>query len=197
MVAQGDKESIRARAEASIKKMIRETTVNRLVQNGNLRSKVKIVEVEDQDAFVYAHWMSIILLSGKHCKLTFSTHFFSDDTRGLVAGGVRRSPDKITFNIQEDFFKEFCNAVAGGIKACLELAKIEIGLSLPLVTRGFDQVNFSDHFNDNSFRHVWEVDWGRGSVYCAYELETDEPECFFDLKSVGEISQKEGEIELL
>ena len=105
---------------------------------------IEIEELEGEQMPILGHWMAIILVSGESLHLTLKTHFATSE----VARIMPASPDLVNVGrltmMARDFVKEFCNLVAGSIKLALHNQGIATGISLPLVTRGFDEL-FESH----------------------------------------------------
>lgn len=151
--------------------IIRDCTVKRLSSSINKKFEVKCKEIATRDDFLYGQWMAIILVSGQALQVTFKTHFFNKFARELVSIGIGKSQENITTVMAMDFMREFCNLTAGEIKTKLSLNRVSVGLSLPLITRGFDEVLFSDIVLPTSIRDWWALDWQGGHIICSAEVE--------------------------
>ena len=68
--------------------------------------------------------------------------------------------------------KELCNLSAGEIKSQLVSKGIIVGLSLPLVTNGFDEVILSDEIQQKKvIKDCWEIKWKEGFITFSSEVE--------------------------
>ncbi len=114
------------------------------VSLSRLKSYSKIEDVELQavksEVGVYGHWMAIILLFGRSIKITIKTHFRMDATRSFAARAFGTDQSQLTDSQARDFAKEYCNLTAGALKRIFEDQKEDVGISLPLLTRGFDEI---------------------------------------------------------
>ena len=55
---------------------------------------------------------------------------------------------------------------------------IVTGLSLPLVTRGFDELIFSDKIEEGDYVDSWDIEWPGGKVTFTSGVKIDQPELF-------------------
>ena len=154
---------------------------------------VEIQEIQNHDDFLYAPWMSVILLSGPPLQSTLKLHYYNNDARNLTACSLGASDADISTSMLTDSMKELTNLFAGEIKAQLFHNEILVGISLPLITRGFDEVLFSDQFNVDQVSDYWVMKCGeKDQIILSTETEVFNPEIF---NKVGFVSQAEEEDE--
>lgn len=120
---------------------------------------------------VYAHWMSLILVSGKDVRITFKAHFDSRSATGFAARVY--GSEKVTQARAVDFFREFSNLTAGRVKAILAENNIQVALSLPALARGFDEVYY--RAPEDSMSDAWGLRSGHHSVICSAHIEVFSP----------------------
>jgi hypothetical protein len=98
-------------------------------------------------------------------------HFNTATAVGMLGKKAREeSPEKVS-RMAMDFMREQCNLMAGALKGSLNAAKITTGLSIPLVTRGFDEAVFSDKVDRSKINDVWSLGWQGGAVTCSSVFE--------------------------
>jgi hypothetical protein len=182
---------------SKLKDIVRSATKNRLNSCTRSHFKIELSEVSNPDDFVYGYWMSFILLSGKDLQITVKCHFFSDEAGHLAAVALKRQLEQISQPNIQDFMREYCNLVAGEIKASLWGSKVTIGLSLPLITRGFDEVIFSDQTDSRQFSDWWRLSWGSGSMIMSFVAEVYQPSALVDLKVPARGWDSNGDIDFL
>ena len=180
-----------------LRDIIRGAATNRLDSCTRSKLKLEVTEVENPDDFVYAYWMSFILLSGKDLQITVKAHFFSDEARHLAAVGLKKQPEQITQPNIQDFMREYCNLVAGEVKASLWASNVTIGLSLPLITRGFDEVIFSDQMDARQFSDWWRIGWESGGFTMSFVAEVYQLSVLADLKVPTGNTRDDGDIDFL
>lgn len=180
-----------------LRDIVRGAASKRLESVTRSKLSLEVGEIENPDDFVYAYWMSFILLSGKDLQLTFKAHFFSDEARYLVATGLKKQPEQISQNNIQDFMKEYCNLVAGEVKASLSASGVTIGLSLPLITRGFDEVIFSDAVDARQFSDWWRVSWDSGALTMSFVAEVYQLSAVADLRVPSAGVKDDGDIDFL
>ncbi len=173
----------------ALKSAVRSLSASRLAAHAN-DANVRLLE-DDSSDLVKAHWMSLILGAGRDMRITFKCHFMSEDGPGFGRGLAEVS--SLTEERILDFFKEFCNLTMGGLKILLENNQIQIGTSLPLVTRGFDEVFFPRSSSGSCFEDKWILDNGIARVYCAVHFEIFNPIKFFF--NASELEESWGKVE--
>lgn len=183
--------------QTKLREIVRHAALRRLESCTRSQVNLTMGEVENPDDFAYGYWMSFILLSGNDLQLIFKVHFYSDEARHLTAKGLKREPGEITYPDIKDFMKEFCNLVAGEIKAGLSAAKVMVGLSLPLVTRGFDEVIFSDSVDSRQFSDWWRLSWASGVLTLSFVAEVYQLGALADLKTPSAEFRRDGDIDFL
>ena len=111
---------------------------------------------------IHGHWMALILLAGSGMRLTLKAFFEAATCRRVLSQVLRKPDSDIEYRLVADFMREFCNRTGGHIKRQLESTDNPIGLSLPLVTRGFDEV-----FNVTRASGVDNIikNWSLGTQY--------------------------------
>jgi hypothetical protein len=144
--------------------LIRNISLARMIHHGG-STALKVQELK-ATASIYSHWMAIILISGPSAKIVFKTHFKTKAAQKLAAPAYNKSPDAISRAQAIDFIREFCNLTAGGIKASLLPHNLQLAISLPVVTRGFDEIFFREIANPNSLQDQWKLTGSEIEVIC-------------------------------
>lgn len=176
-----------------IVKLIRNVSLVRLKQQSRVTDfEVKeIVEINP----VLAHWMVIILVAGPSAKITFKSHFKTESAKALASAAFQRSAAEITQEQALDFMREFCNLAAGGIKASLSSYHFKLAISLPVVTRGFDEIFFTDLLMKDTISDQWILSSATGEVICSVTVDLLEK---LDISNINTetIENEESTIEL-
>jgi len=128
-------------------------------------------EIDSKKTKLHAHWISFILVASKPLKITFKTHYAIEDIKLIVAKTLSHNETDITDEQVTDFMKEFCNLCAGNVKKQL-LNCVEMGISLPLIARGFDEI-FMPAEKENLFKDYWKLHSKsfNVAVVCSADLE--------------------------
>jgi hypothetical protein len=148
---------------------------------------------------VHAHWMAFILLAGEGGTITFKAHYSSSNIQSLVALALNKDIDKINSELISDFMREYCNLTAGVIKTKLADVGISTGLSIPIVTRGFDEIWRIDRDVSNEILSfdAWHLKWPSGSVICTMAARADVWAAAQDLKDPTGLAGPESDMEFL
>lgn len=124
---------------------------------------------------ILANNMVFILVSGDVLRITFKVHFNMRDAKHLAFRIFRgNSPEEIQERQAVDYFKEYGNLVAGNIATHFDNAGVELGISLPLRTRGFYEI-FSDYAEKRlpvvTCSDFWKFEVGGHPVFCSAFIE--------------------------
>ncbi len=147
----------------TLKTVIRERIENTIVRASALKSH-KVQEVANSDDFLYGHWMSLILVSGSAIRVILKVHFDTSTSRSMLANKLKKRIEDIDDRMAMDHMREMCNLMAGSLKAAFNNAGIITGISIPLVTSGFDEAVFSDKIDPRKIHDVWKITWPTGEI---------------------------------
>ena len=103
-----------------------------LITQKDLKRKIE----NDQEC----QWVSVIFVKGENVQFIFKAQFVTEDAKHFAAKAYGRQNESngIDKHQADEFMKEFCNLMGGGIKEQLEKNGVKTIMSLPLLTRGQD-----------------------------------------------------------
>ena len=138
----------------------------------------EIVEFENMmpNGYVFANSMSMIVVAGKSIRVLLKTHFNHKDSKAIARRlyGLEDIDDSKSY----DVMKEYCNLSAGFLKKiCIE-RDVPVGISLPVVTLGFNEV-FSDAESSGQrviFEDCWKLRDMESNIICSCQIDVIEPE---------------------
>ena len=181
---------------AKLKELVRQVSITRFKQSSQ-NDEYNLLEVpKSSEKTVFDHWMSLILISGKSLRITFKTHFNIKTCRKIASPIYGKKPDDIAVRQAQDFVKEYGNLAAGFLKKIFEEQDVDVGISLPLVIRGFDEVFFDKTQDEAKLEDCWRIDNGSTSLVCTSLLEVYQPEIIQELDFTIE-DEEEEEIDFL
>lgn len=147
---------------------------------------------------VHGHWMAMALTAGPQLRVTFKVHFMADQGAKLAQKALGVEWDKIAFRNTSDFMREYCNMTLGLIKKVLQDHGFRSGISLPFLTRGFDEVFFPESSGVISSRSYWKVQFEEENVVCSAHIELFDSELDLSgLPNALEQQQDVGDVEFL
>lgn len=147
---------------------------------------------------VIAPWQSVILLANSQMRITFKAFFYLGEVRHRLGQLKREKTETITERLGHDLMKEFCNLTGGSLKRNLAKVNVSVGLSLPLVTRGFDEVFVIPRKNTEFFKEMFKIEDDEGlSVGCVMEVEALDLQSFVNIPWHHEVQDESGEMEFL
>ncbi len=143
----------------------------------------EIIEMDNavSGGTVFANTMSMIVVAGKSLRVVLKTHFNHKDSIPIA----RRlfGSDEIDDSRSYDVMKEYCNLSAGYLKKiCIE-QDVPVGISLPVVTLGFNEI-FADSAETEQkliFEDCWRLKDVESDIICSCEVDVIDPKSFDNL----------------
>lgn len=154
----------------ALRELVRCTSASRM-KSLSKRPDVEIQEItENRD--IFAHWMTLIFIAGPSLRITFKTQFSNVMAQCFAEGAYDLKKEQIENHKSQDFIREYCNLVGGYVKNSLIQQKLEVGISLPLVTRGYDNLFFGELSGFDVYNDRWKlVIGGDVCIYCSVSIE--------------------------
>ena len=183
--------------EQNLHSLLRQACRLRLISSLKIDSGVETEELENPDDFLYGQWMSVILMSGQALQCTLKMHYFNESALALSCHSLGLPSKKIKPGMITDYMRELTNLFAGEIKSQLFSNEILVGISLPLITRGFDEILFSDNLGKFIVRDYWKFCWNSHEIVLTSETEVFQPEILNSVTIKEFNIEDEGEIDFL
>ena len=177
-----------------MKDLVRNVSIDRFRRAAQNDSYI-LLETSKLQRDVYDHWMALILVSGKALRMTLKVHFNIKSSRKMASPIYGTTPEKLEIRQAKDFIKEFCNLSAGYIKKIFEDQSVDVGISLPLVIRGFDEVFFERQSKDSIIEDRFRIENGGVGVLCTNIVEVFNQSLLNDIDI--NIEEEEEEIDFL
>ncbi len=174
----------------NLKTIIRNLSVSRLSLTTPVPG-LKLEEASFPQDLVHGAMMSIVLVAGGTFRLAFKSHFTSRSIRHLMNTTLGVPSSQINETQLKDYMREYSNLVAGGIKATFNTFGVASGISLPLVTDGFDEVLYTAGQKPEVIQDLWELSWAGGNVICGSSIEILDQDQFGKLSIKSEVSSTE------
>ena len=129
-------------AQENVESFIHDVTYEMLkVKTGDIQfTKGEVNKVE----LPYREYLAAILLAGSEFKLMYMVHFWLEDAKFLVSKSLEKSASDVEYWRAIDFFKEYCNVIAGKTKKAFKAQGIHLNQSLPIGIGGFNLALFDD-----------------------------------------------------
>lgn len=170
------------------------------LQDGLRLENIEPKAVNVQTDPVYGHWMSVILVMTPAFHATLKFFSSSPPLRIALARTLRRGLDEVPLALVHDFMRELSNTSAGHLKRSLEHNGHESGVSLPLVSRGFDNLFLEPTQNRESFSDKWAFEYDTdGLMVCTLEVGVLDMRALLKVEWTPEQTRQEagGEMEFL
>ncbi len=162
--------------------------------------KLKSVDFAEPPAnrFVFGHDLAMIMISTPATSLVFKTHFSPISLIPAVAKFTGQAVHQVSGKNSVDLMKEFCNLTGGAIKIYFESTGLGAGFSLPIHTRGFDEVFFAPANEKTRFCKSWSLLTADWQLICSCSIQVLDDGKFGNLKLVEkETFDSNGDVEFL
>lgn len=156
--------------------IVRDASVSRLrIHTGSECIEITELAPPFRPGKILGSNMVFILVSGDAIRLTFKIHFNLGTAKKLahrIFGGTSFSA--ISEKQAVDYVKEYANLVAGNVVSLLSEYGVDLGLSLPLCTRGFYEV-FTDYTEKVApiiaYNDFWNLKVDGLDLFCSSQFE--------------------------
>jgi hypothetical protein len=136
-----------------------------------LNSELKSASITSEDATVFFYnRLSLILLGGADFRMLIKIHSNESDIAVMAKEALGEGGDIAAV----DFVKELANVLGGSVKRAMESAELQVGLSLPLSIRGFDEL-FSEK-TDGNLSGFYKIGAGSQDFVIQVQVELLSPE---------------------
>lgn len=135
-----------------------------------------IANLPDPQALIFGHWMCLIQLVGPTFRVTLKVHFNSRFAKSLYQ--VRLKLGEQSDEVFAGLLKEFCNLYAGALKSKLAQLNVPLGVSIPFVTRGYDELHVTFSRDHAKIFDAWCLNSAEGSVICSVHVSIDNEAAF-------------------
>ena len=173
---------------------------SRISLNSHARIKETTASpVQGYGGDVFGHWCGVIVVACEPARIIYKAHFMSQTAKALAGVKVGRTPENIPADLAADFMREFCNMSAGAIKRALSNEASQAGISLPVVTRGFDEVFQQYEHDPNSLHFYWTLGTPQGELVVTLNIVIADWVGLAKLKlnPIEQPDDQEGEMEFL
>ena len=166
--------STNSQLAATIAKVIKDTLFNK-------EFEMKVDPVRETDRVLFGQKIANIVIAGAEMRLIFKLHY----TEILGEKIMKRSGSTGYLSTQkiDDFFLECCNMVGGRIKQIFTDKNSNVGISIPIRTKGFDELFFTLG-QQNEFCSEWHWDLSASddtTVHCSLFIEILDSTFIFNL----------------
>ncbi|MCM2281410.1 MAG: hypothetical protein NDI61_06135 [Bdellovibrionaceae bacterium] len=182
----------------NFKNVLRTVTAKSLKDHSQM-TDVEVGEVSGRSTCVYGHSMALILVAGGGIRLTFKAHYNRFDIEKIGANVLKYAKGKPIDRQVNDYMREYCNLSGGALKAALTGAGVGAGMSLPLVTRGFDEVFvLAEDSMVKQMSYVWQLRSQGCTIHCGVDVVIDREEVFPILEKLSvSAEEKDSDLEFL
>ena len=113
----------------------------RLLDDGTRGYEFEITTCEREN-LAFNQYLALILMHHSSLQARFTVHFMIKDAIALAAAKLGVPVSEVSVANGVDYFKEFCNIVAGGVANDLTAADFPLVHSLPFAIQGYNDIFF-------------------------------------------------------
>lgn len=160
---------------------------------------LRIREIPKPIPLVLGYWMSLVLASNPATRIIFKFNFETQSVLGIGKELFEKiGMENPSMEFIEDFAKEYCNLVAGSLKVIFEKQSIILGVSLPMVTKGFDEIFLANQIK-KEFNYVdyWEITDGKYAFQMSLHVDWIDPQLKSTFDNLQESDLTVGDIDFL
>ena len=100
--------------------------------------------------------LAMITLTGRGVNVTFKTYFEYSHCKDIIKEIYKEEKYWNDLNFIEDYIKEFCNLFGGTLSGLANKDILELGKSIPMVLKGFDEIYFPTNKILSEMVFEWE-----------------------------------------
>lgn len=153
----------------AIREMLRIASIKELTHHGKL-NQIKIAEGSAQPAPIFAPRMALILMVSGEFRITIKVFYSHQYGLELMSQRRRVKIEEVQDAWIPDFMKELMNLTAGATKRSLGSVDVKMGLSLPLIMRGIDDIYEIAHA-DLQDLDLWTLETNLGTLVYKTSIE--------------------------
>jgi hypothetical protein len=148
--------------------------------------KVELPEV------IYGQHLSMIMLWSSAGSIFLKIHFGLDVAKILASDGLETKSENISREIALDFMKECCNGIGGFVRNLF--VKDQMGMSLPFLAEGGDELIFRKIRDPRSTISIWQYQLESGEKFIiSLEMCLLDPKAIEGVRPLLEKALLEGE----
>jgi CheY-specific phosphatase CheX len=139
---------------------------------------------------IFGQKIANIVIAGPELRLIFKIHFTDELGKSFFQKVLKLANS--TSQSVEDYFLESCNLLAGRIKQLLSDKNTNVGISIPIKTKGFDDL-FFNLAAQNAFCTEWHWDLAvqELSIHCSLFVELLDINYKVEFEDVSETSTED------
>lgn len=151
--------------------------------------------------------IAIIMVWGGVGAVNFKIHYDYSHAAAACASCLGRPRDSLAPKTVREFMRELCNLTAGYIRTFMQEHEVPMGMSLPFLAEGDDELIFQKLLDPRADLTAWRMKAGNVSFLCSSEILVLEEEKLLALKDAfnqavedmksGNVSDDDGDVNFL
>ncbi|NRA44633.1 MAG: hypothetical protein HRU09_06710 [Oligoflexales bacterium] len=154
---------------------------------GYIFTEVEEEETAVREIPIYGFWLSFVLLATDYMNIILKTHFDFSSILPILKKIFNTKDIEISQQMAESFMNEYSNLFGTKIKNSIYEIGIPAGMSLPVLTRGFDNYLFEEYFKSSAnisnagssnkkretyqYSKVWKFTTDETTIFCSVEID--------------------------
>ncbi|MFT6633863.1 MAG: CheY-specific phosphatase CheX [Bacteriovoracaceae bacterium] len=146
----------------SLKKFNRDVSLERFISHSS-NKEVNLTESLESGKEIRNKWLCAILWGNNDIKGVITVEFTTLNILAMCSHIFENTKDSMLFEITKDFMKEYCNFYAGYIKGVFNNEKIDISLSLPILSNNLSVSACLGGSDEGVIEDKWTLKSGENS----------------------------------
>lgn len=165
---------------------------------GYIFAEVEEEETQVREIPIYGFWLSFVLLATDYMNIILKTHFDLSSIHPILKKIFNAKDIETSQQMAESFMNEYSNLFGTKVKNSIYEIGIPAGMSLPVLTRGFDNYLFEEYFKSSAktsktgttsikresyqYSQVWKFTIDESNIFCSVEIDIMSLPAFEKLK---------------
>ncbi|MBT7610463.1 MAG: hypothetical protein HN576_11955 [Bacteriovoracaceae bacterium] len=126
----------------------------------------------EKNVVIHDSNVSNILICNQDIRIIFKIHYDHKQANKLLKDTLHLDYSNVQV---DDYYLEACNLIAGKIKIFFTNKDMDVGISIPLKTAGFDELFFPVYNDQYRIEYTWTLQTGQETVIMSAFIELIDP----------------------
>jgi hypothetical protein len=174
----------------SLKKFNRDVSLERFISH-SANKEVNISELVESGTDSNNRWICAILWGNSDIKGVITVEFTTLNILAMCSHVFENTKDSMLFEFTKDFMKEYCNFYAGYIKGVFNNEKIDISLSLPILSNNISVSACLGGSDENVIEDKWMLKSGESSFEVSSYVKMEDSMKQYDMSFLNQTKKDE------
>jgi hypothetical protein len=135
--------------------------------------------------------MTFIFLNNPNFSLYFKFYYNHSDLKKITTTVFKDNDNASDTHFMNDYMKELSNTLGGRLNELIRNVGIELIMSSPFISTGFDDIFLDKDKKKYGFKNIWKIDDTNYSFLFSIELKSNNPNDIEQLKGIKGYEEKD------